>query len=132
MEIFDTFYRPDTPSQRYRLIGVSIPPLVAGLLPWITPLRVMAAKWTVSRLAADVWATVVNLAGVRPPYPSPLYIVRALLVVIAVLALLSGIKLQFGVLRGFAPQSRMLRLSQWLLAIECIELIALFWAWPKH
>lgn len=132
MEIFDTFYRPDTPSQRYRLVGVSIAPMVAGLLPWITPLRVMAAKWTVSRVAADVWATVVNLAGSRPPYPSPLYIVRALLIVIAVLALLSGIKLQFGVLRGFAPQSRMLRLSQWLLAIECIELVALIWAWPKH
>lgn len=132
MEIFDTFYRPDTPSQRYRLVAVTLLPLVAGWLPWITPLHRWAASKAVTVVVADVWATILKICGVAGPYPSPQHVVQALLVVVAVLSLLNSVGLQIGVLRGFAPGSRMLRMSQWLLGIIGVELVALIWAWPSH
>ncbi len=132
MVIFDTFYRPDTPSQRYRLVAISIPPIVAGWLPWITPLHRWAAVKPVTRIAADLWATMLKLLGTAGPYPSPQYIVQAVLIIGAMAALLSSVSLQIGVLRGFAPNSRMLRLSQWLLGIIGLELLALIWAWPTR
>ena len=132
MEIFDTFYRPDTPSQRYRLVGVTLLPIVAGWLPWIGPLHRWAASKAVTRVAADVWATILKLWGTAGPYPSPQHVVQALLVVAAAGALFSSVSLQVGVLRGFAPGSRMLSLAQKLLCIIGVELVALIWAWPSH
>ena len=132
MEIFDTFYRPDTPSQRYRLIGVTLLPIVAGLLPWIGPLHRWAASKAFMRVVADVWATILKLVGTAGPYPSPQHVVQAVLVMAAVAALLSNVGLQIGVLRGFAPGSRMLRLAQQLLCVIAVELVALIWAWPGH
>jgi hypothetical protein len=130
MEIFDTFYRPDTPSQRYRLLAVSLLPIVAGWLPWIKPLYRWAATKELTRVAADVWATGLKLWGTKGAYPSPQHVVQALLVVVAASALLSSVSLQVSVLRGFAPGSRMLRLSQKLLCLIGVELVALIWAWP--
>lgn len=129
MEIFDTFYRPDTPSQSYRLMAVTLPPIVAGLLPWIKPLHKWAASKDVMGVAANLWATLLKLWGTAGPYPSPQFLVQAWLVLVAA-ALLSSVSLQIGVLRGFAPGSRMLRLSQWLLSIIGVEQLALIWAWP--
>ena len=130
MEIFDTFYRPDTPSQRYRLIAISLPPIMAGLLPWITPLHRWAASKSITSTAANLWATILELWGTPGPYPSPEYIVIAVLIIAAAFALMSSVSLQIGVLRGFAPGSRMLRMSQWLLGIITLELVALVFAWP--
>ena len=132
MEIFDTFYRPDTPSQRYRLLAVTLPPIVAGWLPWIKPLYRWAASQHLTRVAADLWASILKLWGTAGPYPSPQHVVQAVLVIAAAAALLSSVSLQVGVLRGFAPGSRMLRLSQKLLCIIGVELLALIWAWPSH
>ena len=132
MEIFDTFYRPDTPSQRYRLIGVTALPIIAGWLPWISPLYRWAASKHVTRVAADLWATILKLWGTAGPYPSAQHVVQALLVVAAASSLLSSVSLQIGVLRGFAPGSRMLRLSQKLLCIIGVELVALVFAWPSR
>lgn len=132
VEIFDTFYRPDTPSQRYRLVAASFLPIAAGWLPWLTPLHRWAASKGATRVAADVWATLLKLWGTAGPYPSPQYVVQALLVLAAGAALLSNVSLQIGVLRGFAPRSQMLRLSQWLLGIIGLEMLALLWAWPAR
>lgn len=132
MEAFDTFYRPDTPSQRYRLLAMSFLPLLLGLLPWITPLKRRLSDWASARVMADLWATGLRIWGSKPPYPSPLYLVGVLLIVLAVSSLLHNVSLQIGVLRGFAPDSRMLRLAQWLLCIIGVELLALIWAWPSH
>lgn len=131
MEIFDTFYRPDTPSQRYRLIAVTIPALVAGVMPWVKPLYRWAASKPVTRMAADLWATILKLFGTAGPFPSPQAFVQGLLIIGAVLALLQSVSLQIGVLRGFAPGSRMLRMAQWLLGIIGIELLMLVFAWPS-
>lgn len=83
MEIFDTFYRPDTPSQRYRLMAVTLPPIVAGLLPWIKPLHKWAASKDVMSVAANLWATLLKLWGTAGPYPSPQHLVQAGLVLVA-------------------------------------------------
>ena len=71
MEFFDTFYRPDTTSQRYRLVGATVPVLLAGVLPWIMPLRLYLADFRLARVLADVVATGLHLATFPPPYPSP-------------------------------------------------------------
>lgn len=132
MEIFDNYYRPDTPSQRYRLLAVTIPGLLVGILPWVKPLRLWLAGKSVARSLASVLATILHLADSRPPYPSAQWLVQVLLVVVAVSAVLSGVKLQISVLRGFAPGSRMLQLAQKLLLAEGLVLLSLIFTWPSH
>ena len=132
MEAFDSYYRPDTPSQRYRLWALTTPALLAGILPWVKPLARWATKKPAAHFAADLLATVLNTVGSKPPYPSAVWVVQVLLIVLAVSILLSGIKLQIQVLSGFAPASRMLRLAQKFLAVEVIMLVALIFTWPSH
>lgn len=132
MEIFDSFYRPDTPSQRNRLVVVSVPALLSGALPWISPLNTWLAHFQAAQVAADIVATVMLGVGYQGPYPGPHFMVRAALVIATILLLYTGIKLQLRVMRDFGPGSHTLRLSKWLLAIEVLELFALYFAWPKH
>lgn len=131
MEIFDNYYRPDVPSQRYRLLAVTLPIYLLSGLPWLPPAVKWLAQLSPVRKLAQVADSGLRLAGATGFHLGPGYVVRAVLVVLTALWLLSNLSLQIKVLRGFAPGSRMLRLSQKLLAVDILLLLALFWAWPS-
>lgn len=127
MDIFDDFYRPDTPSQRWRLIAASIPAALGVIASLVPPFILWLAGTGVFRIGANLVATGLDLMGSKPPYPSPLWLAQAVLVAIAGAGLLRGLGLQIQVLRQFAPQSQTLRLAQRILFVYGLMMLGLGW-----
>lgn len=127
MNIFDDFYRPDTPSQRWRLMAASIPALLGTALALTPPLSLWLAGTGFFRVGANVVATSLDLMGVKEPYPSAWWLAQLLLVVGALVGLLKGTGLQIQVLKQFAPQSLTLKLAQRLLMAYGVALLVLGW-----
>ena len=130
MDIFDDFYRPDTPSQRWRLLAVSVPAFIVAGLAMIPPLVTWLAESRLLRVGSRIVATGLDLLGSKPPYPSAFAVAQTLLIGLALVALLRGVGLQIQVLRQFAPQSQTLKLAQRiLLGYACMLLLL---AWPTY